>query len=612
MKIHIKLLTLLLVLLMLTQSTVLSVFAVTPIDIDTSIYQASTKQHDYSATVNSGYRHEVATSLEGTSYSSYYTGNNVYDVFAGITDSNTSTKDKNEALIQALNNLMQKTHTKTTKYDNECKYDAKYTDAEGGVPGVRLIYTNVWTTKSLSGNSTWNREHVWPKSLGNPNLGESGPGADMHQIRPSDCVVNSTRNNDRFGNVTGGKSVYDANFGKNNLGGYSGGGFFEPVDNVKGDVARICLYMYVRYHYSHCQSITTVFQSIDVLLEWCELDPVDTWELGRNEVIHKTYQGNRNVFIDYPELAWLIFNREVPEDMVTPSGEAKDGACDHSWSIISTTQATCTTAGTTVKQCTICTRTQTTTINALGHKWNSGSVTTNPTCTSAGVKTFVCGTCNGTKTETIGALGHSYGEWITSKEPTETEMGEQYRVCSTCGGQETANIPEIGHVHNYSSVVTAPTCTEKGYTTHTCACGDEKVDTYTNALGHKFTNSNTCDKCGFVKETENENGNGEVKFTTTDFINTVNQITSGNNIGENLYELIVKASKIYYSLSDNDKNTVSTEYSALLSAISEYNEEVNKVNEDAAIISYDLLGFNVMYYTVLQFAAYSILNKKYF
>ena len=42
------------------------------------------------------------------------------------------------------------------------------------------------------------------------------------------------------------------------------------------------------------------------------------------------------------------------------------------------------------------------------------------------------------------------------------------------------------HEHSYTAVVTPPTCTEKGYTTHTCACGDSYVDTYTNALGHAW------------------------------------------------------------------------------------------------------------------------------
>ena len=46
----------------------------------------------------------------------------------------------------------------------------------------------------------------------------------------------------------------------------------------------------------------------------------------------------------------------------------------------------------------------------------------------------------------------------------------------------------VSHTHSYKAVVTAPTCTAKGYTTHTCACGDSYVDTYTDALGHAWDN----------------------------------------------------------------------------------------------------------------------------
>ena len=70
------------------------------------------------------------------------------------------------------------------------------------------------------------------------------------------------------------------------------------------------------------------------------------------------------------------------------------------------------------------------------------------------------------------------------------------------------------HEHSYTAVVTAPTCTAKGYTTHTCACGDSYVDTYTNALGHAWDNGKvtkpatstetgiktyTCTRCGATK-----------------------------------------------------------------------------------------------------------------
>ena len=80
----------------------------------------------------------------------------------------------------------------------------------------------------------------------------------------------------------------------------------------------------------------------------------------------------------------------------------------------------------------------------------------------------------------------------------------------------TANIHYnyVSHTHSYKDVVTAPTCTEKGYTTHTCACGDSYVDTYTDALGHAWDEGKvtkeptetetgvktfTCTRCGETK-----------------------------------------------------------------------------------------------------------------
>ncbi|MBR3772397.1 MAG: endonuclease, partial [Clostridium sp.] len=106
--------------------------------------------------------------------------------------------------------------------------------------------------------------------------------------------------------------------------------------NVKGDVARIYLYMYVRWQQPNLyQDVSTsnlpafdsddnannglaVIESLDTLLKWIEEDPVDTWELSRNDIVEDV-QGNRNVFIDYPELAWKLFGKEVPANLQTPS-----------------------------------------------------------------------------------------------------------------------------------------------------------------------------------------------------------------------------------------------------------------------------------------------------
>ena len=271
----------------------------------------------YSATSNSGTRNEICTTLDGTGAEDYYTGNYEYDKLDDLSSS---------ALLTALRQLMTDTHEYETSY-NDCKNYSDQTDCENGNGKVVLLYTSYSAT--MGDWLDWNREHVWPKSLG--GFGTSRAGSDLHHIRPADQRVNSTRSNNKYGEVSGGKNAPAGEWINEISGGTHGGGYFEPHDNVKGDVARICLYIYARWGstYSQCSKITNVFQSVDVLLDWCELDPVDTWEMGRNEVV-EGIQGNRNVFIDYPELAWLLFDREIPDDMVTPSGEAKNGSSSDS------------------------------------------------------------------------------------------------------------------------------------------------------------------------------------------------------------------------------------------------------------------------------------------
>lgn len=114
-------------------------------------------------------------------------------------------------------------------------------------------------------------------------------------------------------------------------------------------------------------------------------------------------------------------------------------------------------------------------------------VVTDPTCTEKGYTTYTCKKCGDSYTgDYTEPLGHDFGEWETVQEATETETGLAKRSCKRCKEEETKSIPTTDHVHKYTEVVTAPTCTEKGYTTHTCACGDSYVDTYTNALGHDY------------------------------------------------------------------------------------------------------------------------------
>ena len=154
----------------------------------------------------------------------------------------------------------------------------------------------------------WNREHVFAKSLANPNLeiDEPGPGTDVHNLRAADCQMNARRNNNYFRDGSG-NSFLD--------------GEFYPGDEFKGDVARIIMYMYLRYP-SQCEPLNIGVGSAsysndgdmpNLFLDWNEEDPVSDFERHRNDVIH-SYQGNRNPFIDNPYLALKIWNGPVPVD----------------------------------------------------------------------------------------------------------------------------------------------------------------------------------------------------------------------------------------------------------------------------------------------------------
>ncbi|MEV0603214.1 endonuclease [Streptomyces sp. NPDC050315] len=170
---------------------------------------------------------------------------------------------------------------------------------------VILLYTGRSQSKDDNGGDPdqWNREHVWAKSHG--DFGTStGPGTDIHHLRPTDVSVNSTRGNKDFDN--GGSEVGEA------PGNYTDGDSFEPRDAVKGDVARMILYMAVRYDGDDGFADLEPNDKVDngsapaigrlsVLKTWSQQDPPDDFEKNRNEVIFDKYQHNRNPFIDHPE-----------------------------------------------------------------------------------------------------------------------------------------------------------------------------------------------------------------------------------------------------------------------------------------------------------------------
>ncbi|MGV9511525.1 endonuclease I family protein [Streptomyces tendae] len=194
-----------------------------------------------------------------------------------------------------------------TKLSYSAVWDAlKATDEDPDNSGnVILLYSGVSRSKSLNGGDTgdWNREHVWAKSHG--DFGTStGPGTDIHHLRPADVRVNSVRGNKDFDN--GGSAVSEGG------GSLTDSDSFEPRDAVKGDVARMIFYMAVRYEGGDGFADLEVNGQVDngsnpyigklsVLKAWNDEDPPDAFEEHRNQVVYDDYQHNRNPFIDHPE-----------------------------------------------------------------------------------------------------------------------------------------------------------------------------------------------------------------------------------------------------------------------------------------------------------------------
>ena len=150
----------------------------------------------------------------------------------------------------------------------------------------------------------YNREHSIPQSWFNE---QSPMKSDVHHIVPTDGYVNNIRSNYPFGEVSSATytSSNGSKLGKDKNG---SGTVFEPIDEYKGDFARMYFYMATRYR-SRLKSWNNqpVFSSsypymhnkyLDLYRKWAINDPVSQKEIDRNEAAYR-YQGNRNPYIDH-------------------------------------------------------------------------------------------------------------------------------------------------------------------------------------------------------------------------------------------------------------------------------------------------------------------------
>ena len=203
------------------------------------------------------------------------------------------------------------------------------------------------------------REHIWPKSHGFDSGTGAGARGDPMHLWAADGGANGIHSNYFYGNVDTTKTYTNSHdkyawTGNNYLGfsksfSDSTAKVFEPQDCDKGDIARACFYMVARYNNiagnddaidsdnpnlclandvskseeTGTSSATTPYALgvLKDLLEWNKLDPVDDFEIHRNNLLFNNYTNNRNPFIDFPEWADLIWGEDSTTKVANPQSD---------------------------------------------------------------------------------------------------------------------------------------------------------------------------------------------------------------------------------------------------------------------------------------------------
>lgn len=220
-----------------------------------------------------------------------------------------------------LPNYWQYSDVYPEKYNGQTRWWEMYSNE------IFLIRNGQSTKSSFSANHM-NREHSVPKSWWkySGDVEYTPAYSDMWNLYPSDGEANMAKSNYPLGIVAGTPS-YDNGCTKVGTPAYGYGGgagkVFEPDDEYKGDFARGYFYMATVYDniywlskygcmFSRNSYPTLLPWAYEMLLEWHRKDPVSQKEILRNDAVEKS-QGNRNPFVDFPQLAEYIWGEKTSE-----------------------------------------------------------------------------------------------------------------------------------------------------------------------------------------------------------------------------------------------------------------------------------------------------------
>lgn len=299
----------------------------------------------------------------GQKYFSYESGENVWKMYE-ITD-----RDWDKSPASAISG-----------YNSSTKKITGYTYNTSD-PYIHALYVNrdvnnQTTAWSDHQQTQWgiNREHVWPKAEGFDTSGAGGARGDPRHLMAGNGYANNIHSNYYYGYVKS-SGATDCGSKYSNLSGnlrgtsktLNTGTVFEPQDSDKGDIARSIFYMVARYNYlsgSDSDGIDTNNPNLTLtqnisdwsssgytstktnpgklgvltdLLAWHHADPVDEYEIHRNNLLYTNFTNNRNPFVDFPEWADFIWGTatyngttyqsydSTPTGSATPSSDTING-----------------------------------------------------------------------------------------------------------------------------------------------------------------------------------------------------------------------------------------------------------------------------------------------